>query len=116
MMQTFSKTIETLTANGYTIAGTGSKRAAYLSPCKKHVIKVPINHIGIMENYLEHRKYSDSCLVSRSKLAKCMLAKNLIIMEYITPTSETLPMWCDEFDNQVGYNSKGALVAYDYGG
>jgi hypothetical protein len=114
IMQNFSDIANRLKDNGYSLVGTGTKRAAYVSPCKKHVIKVPIDPIGIMENFHEHMRYKKG---DRSKLAKCMLTPNsLIIMEYIQIVPNyLLPEWCEEFDNQVGLNKKGVLVAYDYG-
>jgi len=114
IMDNFIAIAEGLKEKGYSLVGTGSKRAAYASPCKNHVIKVPIDPIGIMENFHENMKYKKG---DKTKLAKCMLTpENLIIMEYVQPVQlANLPAWCEEFDNQVGINKSGALVAYDYG-
>jgi hypothetical protein len=118
IMNNFKSIAAALVSKGYTVAGTGSKRCAYVCPEKKHVIKIPVTEIGIMENFFEDKKFKSGAYPG--KVARCMLvANNLVIMEYVEPvvlTKETvLPYWCKEFDNQVGYNKKGQLVAYDYG-
>ena len=66
-----------------------------------------------MENVCEANEWRKS---NKEVLARCMMAIGyLLIMEYVDPVSGVLPQWCEEFDDQVGYNKKGKLVAYDYG-
>lgn len=115
IMHNFEQLTSDLQARGYKFLNKGTKRAAYLSPDGKHVIKVPITHIGIMENFFESKRWKEG---NRKMLAKCLLAfNNLLIMEYVRPIDpETAPAWADEYDGQVGFNTAGVLVAYDYGG
>jgi hypothetical protein len=115
-MYNFEQAVKDLQGQGYKYLNQGSKRAAYLSPDGKHVVKIPINPIGIMENFLEFDRWRRA-LHPRERLAKCLLAfNNLLIMEYVKPAAPSeLPAWADDYDGQVGFNIAGRLVAYDYG-
>jgi hypothetical protein len=102
--------------DGWILIGEGSKRKAYRSACGNHVVKIPKDHIGIGENMKEAHTYRTG---DRNLLARCIMTFGfLIIMEYVSPIDADacdLPTWCKEYDNQVGYNKNGKLVAYDYG-
>lgn len=107
-----------LELNGFKELGKGNTRIAFLSPRKNFVIKIPINQCGINDNCRENFRYNQKRKVwyplARSRL---MRNKLILVMEYIdTRPLGDYPDWCDFVDcRQVGYNSKGKLVAYDYG-
>lgn len=108
--------------------GSGCTRESWLTPTG-YVVKIPIND-NYQDNEREaqlwkerHNLYGDR---KDWKLARCRLipGTNILVMEYIKPIefsnryqpdSPSLPKWCYEVDGcQVGYNSKGEIVAYDY--
>jgi hypothetical protein len=106
--------------------GSGRHRAVWRHG--KYVIKIPINENGIYDNWHERdtwKQYGESggCF----KYARCRLLGNILIMEYASypgPLSDengyiplqNCPEWAYSLDcHQVGYNQKGAIVAYDYG-
>ena len=99
--------------------GKTKKRAVYLLPGGKNVIKVPLNEQGLHNNYLEDFRYR----FQKSKwysLARCRLLKNgCLVMEYIEVIDKPYDLklyWVDMVDcGQVGYNRLGEVVAYDYG-
>ncbi len=104
----------------FTLLGKGTKRKAYLSPCKTYVIKTPREPIalGILENKTEAEMYANT---PDSIYAKCELIENdWLKMEYVEPgfftKDDELPNWTYSIaEHQVGYNLEGKLVAYDYG-
>jgi hypothetical protein len=86
------------------------------------VIKVPINDFGLASNFREAKTYqctSEGWLFG-IRYAACRLDKNenFLIMEYVNVKKydNSLPSWVGYVDcQQVGYNRRGHLVAYDYG-
>lgn len=106
----------------YPKLGEGAFRVV-LQETSKTVIKIPIDDMGISCNLIENimfKKYSQSGI-----LAKCNLFyfKEIPIlrMEYVTLWKEAgilkskLPKWATKIDcAQVGLNSKGKLVCFDY--
>ena len=104
----------------FTLLGNGTKRKAYLSPCKTYVIKIPIEPVtlGISENKTEAEMYTNT---PNSIYAKCELIENYWLkMEYVEPgfftKDDRLPDWTISIaEHQVGYTLDGRLVAYDYG-
>ncbi len=98
--------------------GEGSQRRVYGH--KNFVIKIPLDWDGLNSNDREARVYkSTNDGWSRGiKRARCRLhPSGLLIMEYVAPAHrKSLPEWACYVDcQQVGYNRKGQLVAYDYG-
>lgn len=118
----YLKERETIIYNNqiFNLLGTGTKRKAYLSPCKTYVIKIPKEPItlGILENKTEAKMYANN---PNSIYAKCELIENdWLKMEYVEPGFFTkdnkLPDWTYSIaEHQVGYALDGRLVAYDYG-
>ena len=104
----------------FTLLGIGTKRKAYLSPCKTYVIKIPREPftLGILENKTEAKLYLEN---PDSIYAECELINdNWLKMEYVEPgfftKNDKLPDWTYSIaEHQVGYNLNGKLVAYDYG-
>lgn len=100
------------------LLGEGTQRRVYKH--KDFVIKVPLDWDGLNSNDKEARTYRsavDGWLLS-IKHARCKLHHNgLLIMEYAEPAyRKSLPRWTCYVDcQQVGYNHKGQVVAYDYG-
>lgn len=113
---------ETINYNNeiFTLLGIGTKRKAYLSPCKTYVIKIPREPftLGILENKTEAKLYLEN---PDSIYAECELINdNWLKMEYVEPgfftKNDKLPDWTYSIaEHQVGYNLNGKLVAYDYG-
>lgn len=116
------KTTEIISINGeaFELLGTGTKRKAYLSPCKTYVVKIPIEpyELGISENKTEADTYINN---PDGIYAKCQLIENdWLKMEYVKPAffkkDDDYPEWTLNIaEHQVGYNLEGKLVAYDYG-
>lgn len=104
----------------FELLGRGTKRKAYLSPCKTYVIKVPTEpyELGILENKTEANTYLNN---PDGIYAKCELIENdWLKMEYVKPAfftkDDEYPEWTLNIaEHQVGYNLEGKLVAYDYG-
>lgn len=122
LIETVDKKSETLVYKDevFTLLGSGTKRKAYLSPCKTYVIKVPIEPValGILENKTEAEIYANT---PNSIYAKCELIENYWLkMEYVEPgfftKDDELPEWTLTIaEHQIGYTLDGRLVAYDYG-
>lgn len=99
---------------------SGRTRVVYLLD-DKFVLKAPGNEKGIRDNFYEAKLYKDFRLNgSFIPKAKCRIIPGtfFLIMERIKfPVSyENLPDWTMSVDSlQIGYNSQGLLVAYDYG-
>lgn len=98
--------------------GEGTQRRVYRRG--NYIIKLPISWDGLNSNDKEARTYqstSDGWLFG-IRYAKCKLhSSGLLIMEYVEPAhGKELPRWTCYVDcQQVGYNRRGHLVAYDYG-
>lgn len=110
------------------LIGQGRHRQVWRRNNSNYVIKVPTCIRGIHDNYTEAETYKRSLKEDMyCRYAKCRLVGSLLIMEYakhIGPTSDEngyiawndSPQWAGAVDcNQVGYNSRGQIVAYDYG-
>jgi hypothetical protein len=108
-----------LITKGYKLIGEGRTRRVYLSPRLLYVIKVPKeNTNGWLDNKREGKIYQERERYEE-KFARCRFLKNdLLVMEYvkIVPLDcDNTPQWVSWIDcQQVGYNHKGVLVAYDY--
>jgi hypothetical protein len=121
-IKTVDEKLETITYKDkiHTLLGSGTKRKAYLSPCKTYVIKIPKEPVtlGILENKTEAKTYANN---PNSIYAKCELIENdWLKMEYVEPgfftKNSNLPDWTLSIaEHQVGYTLDGRLVAYDYG-
>lgn len=112
-MNAFSDRLEFLAA--------GRNRNVYLSRSGKYVVKVPLNLFGDCDNHLEaNRFYRKDGFFGPGHLARCRMAKLggtwCLIMEIVKPSfAKDLPDWTEGVDcQQVGYNRKGKLVAYDF--
>lgn len=98
--------------------GIGRERAVYRRG--NHVIKVPVSVDGFASNDKESRVYRDTTdgWLFGIRYARCKLHwSGLLVMEYVEPVhSKNMPSWTNYIDcQQVGYNKKDQLVAYDYG-
>lgn len=96
-------------------------RVVFLDKDNNQVIKIPLTSEGEMSNYRE-AKYSSSTEETYIKVASCSMVKDgeveVLHMEHVViepnPYGENMPDWVKSVDcGQVGYNSKGELVAYD---
>jgi hypothetical protein len=103
--------------------GEGRNRKVYRH--KNYVIKIPINEYGDLDNLresLEYKRNREKNGKSWDILGRCKLLKNgYLLMEYIelvdNPYSKDMPEWVSFIDcGQVGYDKRGRLKAYDYGG
>jgi hypothetical protein len=90
---------------------------------KRSVIKIPRNWGGRIANERERSYYMCGGYLERDQMAACKMIGSCLIMEYVESyfncgiESQSLPRWTDFVDcQQVGLNSKGQLVAYDYAG
>lgn len=109
--------------------GSGRHRVVWLLP-SGYVIKIPSDGYGEAANIREaNYKKNIVCNIARRifrnqwKVARCRLIPDtfVLVMEFVTCysdldiTYEQLPKWAKEVDcSQVGYNSRGELVAYDF--
>lgn len=101
----------------FKLIGEGRNRLTYLSPSKKYVIKVPKNPEGIRNNFFEARDCKKDSWLYRNQKAKCRMWGYLLVMEYVKPVYNfwELPNWILTVDcQQVGYDRKGNLVAFDF--
>lgn len=94
-----------------------------------YVIKVPVCEEGVHDNLHEAHVWQirDHKRYSWAKYARCRLIGVILVMEYARypgPLSEEsghipfkkCPEWAYFIDcQQVGYNRRGEIVAYDYG-
>lgn len=119
-----------LEAKGFTYLGSGRHRRSFLCPSNKYVLKVPKNANGELANEQEVRIYRKSLVKPCDiKFARCrqFFWKDFLcnIMEYVQPLRNyevdklhhvgELPDWVWAIDcEQVGYNARGEVVAYDY--
>lgn len=85
------------------------------------VVKIPLNEKGFLDNAMEagmYRKYGKKGDIV--PYARCRLTRaGFLVMEYVAPVARgfVAPDWAGFVDCcQVGHNSKGELLAYDYGG
>ena len=106
----------------YPEIGCGSFRVV-LQETSKTVIKIPMDDMGITCNLIENLMFKD--YNESGILAKCDLFYfrkiPILRMEYVTHWKETgipknkLPKWANKIDHiQVGVNSKGKVVCFDY--
>lgn len=106
---------------GWKYLGAGKNRIVFRRPEKNWVLKIPINPNGEIDNgyesdlYQRYQKHS-------TRFAKCYYLElhgiGCQIMEYVYPLTDgnPLPPWTKYLDcQQVGRNSQGNIVAYDYG-
>ena len=114
-----------LQTKGFRFLGSGSFRAALIR--RGIVIKVPINHDGLLDNIMEaraYRQYKSRPTHTGIQLAPCRLLPNgCLMMVYVEPewrsgTREEYygddADWVCQIDSeQVGMHA-GRLVAYDY--
>jgi len=102
--------------------GEGRTRRVYLAHSGKYVVKYPLNSTGEHANWQEAKDYKKGGFLEKENLARCRLAtlrgKEVLIMEKVEPTNKFNKegnSWVDYIDcQQVGYNRKGKLVAYDW--
>lgn len=115
---------ERLISLGYTPI-SGRSRVAMLHHRKRHVIKIPLNDIGILHNNREQR----ACWQGRREeqfipIATCRIfyadrsiGLPLLMMEYLDtaiPSGFKFPDWALSVDSlQVGIDHKRRVVAYD---
>lgn len=95
---------------------------------KGFVIKIPRDMDGYIANRTEYELYRKHG--KKKGYARCRMWGDALVMErvacargltrvidYDPQPVYDLPKWTRKIDNQqVGYDSKGRLVAYDYGG
>lgn len=106
---------------GWTYLGEGSNRIVFRRKNSKWVLKIPLNPAGMNDNDAEDHYYRKWKHKS-DKMARCRLVQLMdvpcLIMEYVNTEVgplKNLPEWTLFVDcQQVGYNSHGKLVAYDY--
>jgi hypothetical protein len=103
----------------------GNRRVVY-KISDKFVVKVPLNQDGIDHNKEERKIYlsstKDNCRYARCYLFHDKDTSNLVpllIMDIVAPVQDDerqrLPEWTLSIDlQQVGYNKRGELVAFDY--
>lgn len=84
-----------------------------------HVIKLPINDDGFMDNAREST-WDDPGIPLASCEIKTIISRgqeiDLLVMEEVTPITkrDEMPDWADYVDcQQVGYSKDGRIVAYD---
>ena len=107
--------------------GSGRNRAVYVYN-KKYVIKIPLNHNGIVDNQHEsfisnifgRGKSDDGALYARCKLLPndCLLMERVNPIDYdqIKYLSKEIKYWSSFIDcGQIGFTMDGRVVAYDYG-
>jgi|SRR5579859_2584968 len=110
----------------YEYLGSGRHRSVWRHG--NYVIKVPMCEKGIYDNF--HERYvwlnRNANRFSWAKYARCRLIGVILIMEYARypgPLSDSngfipfdkVPDWASYIDcQQVGYNRRGEIVAYDY--
>jgi hypothetical protein len=85
------------------------------------VVKAPLNLEGVDDNQKEARLFNTN---KKNMYAKCRLAKvhntYLLVMERLRELKwnerDILPEWAKSLTDgqQVGFNSKGKILAYDY--
>ena len=102
----------------YSVLATGRTRIVFLKN-DTEVIKLPLNEEGIEAQYTEVQTYKKN--KKRKIFAKCSLVHDneipVLTMEKVRPAMEIKdpPSWVGFIDcEQVGYNSQGQLLAYDY--
>ena len=110
-----------LIAKGYTVS-VGRLRVAFIDPTHRIVIKVPLSQDGDQANWFEARHWK-SMLKAREifPVAACRYTKidnlQVLLMAFVKTISGPIvdkPNWVDWVDcQQVGYDNKGRLVAYD---
>lgn len=110
---------------GYEFKGCGRHRTCYAKPKSKYVLKIPRNLAGFEANraevaFYENRKqFTDS----QDRMARCRLVMihdiPCVVMEKINRDlgygPNPWPNWVYTVDcQQVGFDRKGRLVAYDF--
>ena len=108
--------------------GKGLGREVFDSRSKYNVWKLPYArsfHDGDEENFREYNSFISGLYQyeGRNYLARCRLIntsdnRNVLVMEKVeyAEYQNNMPFWVNFVDcQQVGFNFKGQLVAYDYG-
>lgn len=105
----------------YQFLGTGTRRAVFLTPNERWVVKVPLSGMGMLGNRTEARRYAalPDDIYAKARLHNIMpLGIPVLFMEYLEPVMEgfsELPDWTWGIEMwQVGYDKYGNLKAYDY--
>ncbi len=113
-----------LISRQYTFLGEGRNRKAFLSKDNKTVIKIPTSDNGSHDNLHEYNIYikslkKDTDLMDIYPRVKILdVIYPLLFMEKLETDFEhkNMPWWVGFIDlQQVGYDSKGVLRAYDFG-
>lgn len=106
----------------YQYLAEGRNRIVFIKD-EQWIVKVPKNEMGILNNQQEADRYKK---FGKTKdiiaYAECRIEHDtndipLLIMEKISETipDKDMPEWASYVDgNQVGLNSKGEIVAFDY--
>ena len=115
---------ERLLMIGYTPIG-GRSRVAMVCPSKRHVIKIPINDMGILHNNREQRACRQGRISEQFiPIAPCRIfyadrsiGLPLLMMAFLDTTIKDgfkFPDWAFSVDSlQVGYDRKRRLLAFD---
>lgn len=105
----------------FPVLGSGKDRVSYKIN-DSYVVKNPVLPETLRANYCEaqtYEMYKDSPKEPYIPLAACkMIDDILLLMEYVKPIDNyrNVPEWVHFTDGgQVGINSRGKLVCYDYG-
>lgn len=115
-----------LAGNGWAYLHSGRQRAVWRRA--DYVFKIPRNEEGLASNRHERKMWAKHRQHGEIPYAACrLMCQTFLIMEYalfpgplsydngVVKYSE-LPPWIHLVDcGQAGYNSKGQLVAWDYG-
>lgn len=108
---------------GYTrLPDNGASRVCVVSQDKSHVLKLPKDLGGVLDNYREQLLYLDAYNLGVDKFAECMIHGQVLCMEFVMTDVdpdliEENREWIIMLDcEQVGITSdQHRLVAYDYG-
>jgi hypothetical protein len=115
---------------GFEYKGHGRHRITFRAPCKTKVFKLPIGSRGINDNQTEYELYKIRHSLKQGwdkNLAKCKLMRHgVLVMEYVEDISghndseryepDLFPEWAEDYIEcvQVGLNSSGDVVVFDY--
>lgn len=113
----------------YKYVGEGRNRIVFEGKDSKYVIKIPKSDNGVYDNTREYNTYTES-MKKDTKLLKIYpnvrlinVIHPLVVMEKLNTDVDLKKVendeeywWVDFIDlQQVGYNTKGKLKAYDFG-
>jgi len=100
----------------YKLLGIGRHRTVLR--WRNWVLKIPHHEMGFYDNWKEARTFRECHYPEgNEQYARCRLLKNgWLLMEYVEHMPwQSAPHWADCIDcRQVGYNRRGAVVAYDF--